>query len=133
MREGLGTISRHIERHCLLAFMVPIDSMDWQGEYEQLRQEIAAYSAELAQMPHCVVFTKMDLLGESEPPPIDAPDAFGIFAISSAARLGLDDLLTAWWKQLLEMRKQKKGPSPRRALAPVTPTGGAERLPRRHD
>jgi len=107
--KGLGLqFLRHIERTRLLAFMVPIDSMDWQGEYEQLRQEIAAYSVDLARMPHCVVFTKMDLLGESEPPPIDAPDAFGIFAISSAARLGLDDLLTGWWKQLLEMRKQNE-------------------------
>ena len=82
--------------------------MDWQGEYDQLREEISAYSSDLAQKPHCVVFTKMDLLGESEPPPIDAPEAFGVFAVSSAARLGLEQLLDAWWKQLLEMRKSNE-------------------------
>jgi GTPase len=104
--KGLGLqFLRHIERTRLLAFMIPIDSMDWQAEYDQLRQEVAAYSAELARKPHCVVFTKMDLLGETEAPPIDAPDAFGVFTISSAARQGLESLLARWWTRLLEMRK----------------------------
>lgn len=107
--KGLGLqFLRHIERTRLLAFLIPIDSVDCQAEYDQLRQEISAYSAELARKPHCVVFTKMDLLGDTEPPPIDAPDACGIFAISSAARQGLDELLAAWWSQLLEMRKSNE-------------------------
>ncbi|HEY8174437.1 MAG TPA: GTPase ObgE [Gemmatimonadaceae bacterium] len=104
--KGLGLqFLRHIERTRLLAFLIPIDSMDWQAELDQLRQEISAYSSELAQKPYCVVFTKMDLLGEAEPPPIDAPDAFGIVAVSSTARQGLDELLSGWWKELLELRK----------------------------
>ena len=86
-------------------FSFPIDAMDWQAEYDQLRREIEAYSEELAQKPHCVVFTKMDLLGDDEPPPIDAPDAFGVFAISAAGRTGLDPLLAAWWSRLLGMKK----------------------------
>jgi len=107
--KGLGLqFLRHIERTRLLAFMVPIDSMDWQAEYDQLREEVAAYSPELAQKPHCVVFTKMDLLGETEPPPIDAPDAVGVFALSSVARQGLDELLSAWWSRLLEMKKSNE-------------------------
>jgi GTP-binding protein len=89
--RGLGLqFLRHIERTRILAFLVPIDSMDWQAEYDALRAEVRSYSAELAEKPHCVVFTKMDLLGESEPPPISAPDAFGVFAISAAARAGLE-------------------------------------------
>ena len=104
--RGLGLqFLRHIERTRVLAFMIPIDAMDWQAEYDQLRAEIDAYSAELAAKPFCVVFTKMDLLGESYVPPIEAPGAFGMFAISAAARTGLDELLLAWWRQLLEMRK----------------------------
>lgn len=104
--KGLGLhFLRHIERTRLLAFLIPIDSMDWQAEYDQLRQEVASYSPELGRKPHCVVFSKMDLLGETEPPAIDAPDAFGVFAISSAARQGLDALLAAWWSQLLDVRK----------------------------
>ena len=104
--RGLGLqFLRHIERTRLLAFLIPVDSMDWQAEYDQLRREIASYSAALAEKPHCVVFTKMDLLGDDDPPPIDAPDAFGIFAISAAGRTGLDPLLAAWWRRLLGMKK----------------------------
>ena len=104
--RGLGLqFLRHIERTRLLAFLIPVDSMDWQSEYDQLRQEIGAYSIELAQKPHCVVFTKMDLLGNEPPPPIDAPEAFGVFAISAAGRTGLEPLLAAWWSRLLALKK----------------------------
>jgi GTP-binding protein len=104
--RGLGLqFLRHIERTRLLAFLIPVDAMDWQAEYDQLRHEIAAYSLELAQKPHCVVFTKMDLLGDDDPPPIDAPDAFGVFAVSAAARTGLEPVLSAWWSRLLAMKK----------------------------
>ncbi|MEO7455202.1 MAG: GTPase ObgE [Gemmatimonadaceae bacterium] len=109
--KGLGLqFLRHIERTRLLAFLIPIDSLDWQAEYDQLRNEIAQYSDELAQKPHCVVFTKMDLLGEDEPAPIDAPDAFGVFAISAAGRAGLEEIKLAWWRRLLDMRKAKAQP-----------------------
>jgi GTP-binding protein len=115
--KGLGLqFLRHIERTRLLAFLIPVDSIDWQAEYEQLRQEISAYSEELAQKPHCVVFTKMDLLGELEPPPIDAPDAFAILAISAAGRLALDQLLASWWTRLLAMRKSDERPAARLQL-----------------
>ena len=104
--RGLGLqFLRHIERTRLLAFLIPIDAMDWQAEYDQLRREVAAYSPQLAQKDHCVVFTKMDLLGEDDAPPIDAPDAFGVFAVSAAARSGLSPLLAAWWTRVLSMKK----------------------------
>ena len=103
--KGLGLqFLRHIERTRILAFMVPVDELDWQVAYDRLRREVGEYSKELSATPHCVVFTKMDLLGEDEPPPLDAPDAFGVFAISAAARTGLDTLLAAWWSRLLSMR-----------------------------
>ena len=103
--KGLGLqFLRHIERTRLLAFMLPVDEMDWQEGYDRLRREIAEYSQELAAKPHCVVFTKMDLLGDDDPPPLEAPEAFGIYAISAAGRTGLDTLLAAWWSRLLGMR-----------------------------
>jgi GTP-binding protein len=104
--KGLGLqFLRHIERTRLLAFLIPIDAMDWQAEYDQLRKEVSSYSKELAEKPHFVVFTKMDLLGETDAPPIDAPDGLATYAVSSAARQGLDELLSGWWTHLLEMRK----------------------------
>jgi GTP-binding protein len=105
--RGLGLqFLRHIERTRILAFLIPIDALDWQLEYDTLRREVASYSAELAAKPHCIVFTKMDLLGDLEPPPIHAPDAFGVFAISAAGRLGLDTLLAGLWSTLLDLRKR---------------------------
>jgi GTP-binding protein len=105
--KGLGLqFLRHIERTRLLALLMPIDVMDWQQEYDQLRHEIAAYSRELARKPHCVVFTKMDLLGEEFTPPIEAPGSFGSFSISAPARTGLDEMLTGWWSELLRIRAE---------------------------
>src|SRR5215210_5352742 len=94
--KGLGLqFLRHIERTRLLAFLIPIDAMDWQAEYDQLRSEVRSYSEELAAKPHCVVFTKMDLMGEEYVPPIEMPGSFGSFAVSAAGRTGLDTLLAA--------------------------------------
>jgi GTP-binding protein len=103
--RGLGLqFLRHIERTRLLAFLIPIDALDWQREYDQLRREVSAYSRELAAKPHCVVFTKLDLLGETFVPPLDAPGSFGAFAVSAVGRMQLEPLLAAWWTELLALR-----------------------------
>jgi len=85
--------------------LIPIDAMDWQAEYDQLRHELSAHSDELVNLPHCVVFTKMDLFGEDYLPPIETQSAFGMFAISAAARTGIDELLAAWWSELLKIKQ----------------------------
>lgn len=110
--KGLGLrFLRHIERTRMLAFMIPIDAEDWQGELDQLRHEISSYSTELAAKPYCVVFTKLDLLGEHYVPDIEAPGAFGKYAISAAGRMGLDVILDAWWRELLAMRVEAEKPA----------------------
>jgi GTPase len=104
--KGLGLqFLRHIERTRLLAFLIPIDAMDWQEEYDQLRRELSAYSDELTERPHCVVFTKLDLLGEDYVPEIRTDNAFGVFAVSAPGRQGLDELLAAWWSELLRLKE----------------------------
>lgn len=105
--RGLGIqFLRHIERTRLLAVLVPIDSLDWQAEYDAVRRELGSYSPELLGKPHCVVFTKMDLLGDETAPDISAPDAFGVFAVSAAGRRGLDRMLAGWWEALADARRR---------------------------
>jgi len=104
--KGLGLqFLRHIERTRILAFLIPIDAVDWQADFDQLRREIASYSSELAEKPYCVVFTKMDLLGEDYLPPIEMPGSFGSYAVSAPARTGLELLQAAWWSELLRIRR----------------------------
>lgn len=117
--KGLGLqFLRHIERTRVLAFLIPIDALDWQAEYDQLRSEISQYSADLAAKPHCVVFTKLDLLGEHYVPEIEAPGAFGLYSISAPGRLGLDELKAAWWAKILELKKAEEGALVRGPLDP---------------
>lgn len=100
--RGLGLrFLRHIERTRTLAYMIPVDSPDPQAEYEMLREELRSYSQELAEKPHCVVLTKMDLLGPDESPPkIEAPEAWGVYAISAVSRRGLDELLEGLYSRV---------------------------------
>ncbi|WP_396203805.1 GTPase ObgE [Gemmatimonas sp.] len=117
--KGLGLqFLRHVERTRLLAFLIPIDALDWQAELDQLRHEIASYSAELAAKPFCVVFSKLDLLGEHYIPEIDARDAYAMYAISAAGRQGLDVMLDGWWSKLLAMRAQALQPEKDAQLLP---------------
>ncbi|NBW66368.1 hypothetical protein EBR44_11495, partial [bacterium] len=77
-----------------------------------------SYSAELAAKPHCVVFTKLDLMGEDYVPDIETQDAFAKLSISAAGRLGLDALKDAWWRKLLELKKVELAATVREPLAP---------------
>ena len=97
--KGLGLrFLQHVERTRVLAFLVPLDSPDPQEAYEQLRQEVRLYSETLAGTPHVLLLTKLDLLPPDHPPPaVNAPDAAGVLAISSAARTGLDELKEFLW------------------------------------
>jgi GTP-binding protein len=97
--KGLGhQFLRHIERTRTLAILLPADALEPQTEYDRLREELRRYSEELAAKPHCVVFSKADLLPpEWEQPQVNAPEAWGQFVISSVARRGLDSLLEGLW------------------------------------
>jgi GTP-binding protein len=100
--KGLGLrFLRHIERTRTLAFLISVEAEDVQAEYEMLRAEIAAHSEELARHPHCVVLTKLDMLPpDAELPRVDAPEAWGHFAVSAVSRRGIDDLLEQLWKRV---------------------------------
>ncbi|HUF13127.1 MAG TPA: GTPase ObgE [Longimicrobiales bacterium] len=103
--KGLGhRFLRHIERTRALALLIPVDSADPQAEYEGLRAELDAYSTELASRPHCVVFTKADVLGPDDAPPgLEAPDAWRVFTISSVTGAGVPELLEELWRHVQDV------------------------------
>jgi GTPase len=103
--KGLGhRFLRHIERTRTLAYLIPLDIEDVQAEYALLREELRRYSEDLADKPHCIIITKTDVLPAGEEPPhIEAPDAWGQFAISAVARRGLPDLLEALWLRVRDV------------------------------
>jgi len=98
--RGLGDrFLRHVERTRVLAYLIPLDGGEAQATYDLLRREAEAYSPALARKPHVVVFTKQDLLSGSVPlPPLEAPDAVGVLAISAVARQGLGTLVETLWR-----------------------------------
>lgn len=105
--KGLGLrFLRHIERTRTLAFMIPVDAEDPTAVYTSLREELRAYSEELAARPHCVVLSRSDLLSEdAEVPAVEAPEAWGTFVVSSVTRSGLQDLLEAFWSHVQEVQE----------------------------
>ncbi len=107
--KGLGhRFLRHIERTRALALLVALDDPEPQATYQRLRTELAQYSEELASRPHCLVFTKADLLPPDEDvPPVEAPDAWGVYRISAVARQGLDELLEGFWARIQEVRARE--------------------------
>ena len=109
--RGLGhEFLRHIERTRTLALLLPADAIDLQAEYDLLRSELRNYSDELAAKPHCVVFTKADLLPPDWPEPrIDASEAWGQFLVSSVAQRGLTELLEALWREAMAVVAEERG------------------------
>jgi GTP-binding protein len=104
--RGLGhRFLQHIERTRTLALLIPCDDPDPQTTYSELREELARYSGELSERPHCIVLTKADLIPpDAEPPKVRGLDPWGVFVISSVARTGVEGLLEALWTQVARRR-----------------------------
>lgn len=98
--RGLGhQFLRHIERTRVLLLMVPADAPDAQATLDQLRDEIGAYSQELAKRPFWIGLSKTDLVPPGEPlPALGAAGALGVVPFSAVTRRGLDELLEALWE-----------------------------------
>jgi GTP-binding protein len=110
--KGLGLkFLRHVERTRLLAFLVPLDAADPQQVYDQLREEIRAYSQALFEKPHVVLLSKRDLLPPGDPlPQLETPGALGTLGLSSVSGSGLDDLKEYLWKAVEQIRRAGEPP-----------------------
>jgi GTP-binding protein len=112
---GLGDrFLRHVERTKLLLHLVDVSSLsgrDAVSDYEIINRELAAYDAELAQRPQIVVATKLDALDEPERLAAlkarAAADSKQFFAISSATREGISELVFAVGQDLAEIRERE--------------------------
>ena len=107
--KGLGhQFLRHVERTRTLAVLVPVDGPDPGDEYRRIREELARYSPDLAGLPHCLVLTKADLVpADTDPPAVEAPEAWGTFLVSAATGAGVPPLLEALWQHAqMEIRAE---------------------------
>ena len=111
--KGLGLqFLRHVERTRLLVLMVPLDSADLAASYAMLREEAERFSRVLAAKPHCVAWTKADLVPEGELPPLPpTPEAFAQFVLSSVSHRGLDAFLDALWRRLAAEGETAEAPA----------------------
>jgi GTP-binding protein len=98
--KGLGLrFLQHVERTRVLALLVPLDASDPAQVYRQLRREVELYSPALSGKPHVVLLTKQDLLpADASVPRLSAPEAAGVFPISSVAGLGLEPVKEFLWR-----------------------------------
>jgi GTPase len=106
--KGLGfRFLQHVERTRVLAFLVPLDNKDPQATYDRLRQEVGAYSSELAKKEHVVVLTKLDLLPPGTPlPTLRTGGAVEVMAVSSATGQGIDELTEHLWRFVEQSKAQ---------------------------
>lgn len=107
---GLGhRFLRHVERTKLILHLVDVSSIsgrDAVDDYKIINQELEKYDADLAQRPQIVVATKIDSL--DEPDRLESlraaaqADDKPFFAISSATREGVDELMKAVTRRVMK-------------------------------
>lgn len=101
--EGVGLgheFLAHVERCRLLVHLLEIGpDADPESAYGTVRGELAAHGGGLERLPELIVLSKADLVPEGERAELvsgwreRAPGAAGVMAISSAASIGLDELV----------------------------------------
>ncbi len=108
--KGLGTrFLRHIERTRTLMLMVPLDVADPQATYELLLEELRSHDAALAEIPHCAVLCKADLDPDRDAgSELLAPDAWGVFRISSITREGVPELVEQLWRRVQDAKARER-------------------------
>jgi GTP-binding protein len=108
--KGLGTqFLRHIERTRTLALLVPLEEENPQAAYNLLRKELRGHDPALAEITHCVLLTKSDLVSADSKITIEAPKAWGVFQISAVTGSGLKGVLDSLWTQVRTEKNRQLG------------------------
>ena len=96
--KGLGDdFLRHVERTSVILHMIDSMSNDVADDYQKIRRELAAYSADLAAKPEVIALTKIDAIDDEivamQIDELRKVSDNPIYAISSSAHRGTKELL----------------------------------------
>mgnify|MGYP001034330702 CR=1 FL=1 len=110
--KGLGDqFLRHIERTAVLFHLVDAYSNDPVHDYQVIQTELQGYAVDLSTKPQLVVITKTEGMTKQQVATLRASlqqvTDDPIFAISSVAREGIDELLQAALKLVEKARMQR--------------------------
>ncbi len=98
---GLGhDFLRHVERTKVLIHMIDVTQEDPLAAYHTIQEELQAYGHGLADKNQILVLNKIDAMLPEDVEEIANQFGTKPFAISAAAKKGLDKLLQAVWQQL---------------------------------
>ena len=112
--KGLGdAFLRHVERTAVILHLIDAYTEDIAKAYQIIRNELAAYSEDLATRPEVIALTKIEGLDEElvamqkealETVAGDTP----VYAISSQAHTGLTDVLRELRKEVITVRESEQ-------------------------
>lgn len=112
--KGLGdAFLRHVERTAVILHLIDAYTDDIAKAYQTIRNELAAYSKDLAERPEVIALTKIEGLDDElvamqkQAVQEVAGDAL-VFAISSQAHTGLTDVLRELRKEVVAIREAEK-------------------------
>lgn len=96
--KGLGIqFLKHIERTKVLAFLIDVQSENYEKEYATLKQELRSFNKELLKRSRIVVLTKTDTIDE-KPKKSKMKDGTRVLSVSAVAREGLEKLIKTLWR-----------------------------------
>ena len=120
--RGLGhDFLRHVERTKILVHLLdcaPPDGSDPAANYRTIREELRAYSLELAERPELVILNKIDLIPDEKArkrtlldlcKALDLRPEKEAMAISGASHIHLKELLERLWVMLHPKSEQPSG------------------------
>lgn len=98
--KGIGIrFLRHIERNAVLLFLIPVDTVDINKEYQILLNELKQFNPELLNKNRVIALTKADMLDDELKAELEKELNFDVpyCFISSVAQKGLVELKDLLW------------------------------------